>query len=168
MSLLNRSPRALLGTAVFFFVTSASALAGLIDVTPTITANGALTHYAYTIANNTADDPFVIDIPVAKGLGVVLNLTAPVGFTKAYESVLGLVSFLEDTAFFTSTPKGGFSFDSAIKPQAVQFQATVLGGVGIYNLSGPTMSAQVPEPGYLPAFLSLLVAAPLLRRRIRR
>ena len=164
---LNGSRRGL-ARAVFFFVTSVSARAGLIDVTPTITTSGAFTHYAYAIANNTASDLFLVDIPVMKGPGAIINLVAPAGFQKQYDSVLGLVSFLEDTAFFTSTPKTGFSFDSLIKPTAVTFQGTLLGAT-VFTLTGPTMSAATPEPGTLSLFaLAAVALAPLARRRIRR
>ena len=141
--------RSTLGLA---FVTLASSFAAgaTITVSPTVTGSAGSFLYAYTITNNTPDDPFVIDIPVLKSVNAVTNLTAPAGFKATFDSGLGLVAFLEDTAFFTSTPVSGFSFRSPFGPSAVLFQATTLSSSNgnVFNISGPTQSP-IPEPGYL-------------------
>jgi hypothetical protein len=133
------------------------AAAGTITVDPAVNFTNGLYHYNYAISNTTPDDVFLIDVPVPRGLATVMNLTAPVGFLTAYDSGLGLVSFLENTARFTSTPLSGFAFDSPNAPGAASFQATVLNSStgGVYTQSGPT-TAPVPEPGY-SAVLALLL-----------
>ena len=77
---------------------------------------------------------------------------------------MGLVSFLEDTAFFTSTPVSGFSFRSPYGPSGVNFKATTLSLANgtIYTVSGPTQ-APVPEPGYF-GLLAVTLAFGILSR----
>lgn len=153
---------------VLFLATASFATAASIVVAPTVTPIAGGYEYAYTITNNTPDDPFLIDIPVPADPGAITNLTAPPGFAAAFDSGLGLVSFLEDTSFFTSTPQSGFFFDSPDAPGLATFQATVLSSstADVYTISGSTI-APVPEPGYLSLCL-LPVFAWLLFRRSRR
>src|SRR5215467_13093227 len=84
-----------------------------IIVTANVTPNGGLFQYDYSIANQTADDLPVLDIAVTPHI-TIGDLTAPTGFETAYDSGLGLVSFLENTASFGSTPLSGFMFDSSV------------------------------------------------------
>jgi hypothetical protein len=133
------------------FVASAVAQAALITVTPTIAQNGALFHYNYTITNGTGLDVPVLDITVQPGTGTILDLSAATGFLTAYDPILGLVSFLENTGTFGSTAQSGFAFDSTISPQATAFTATFADGT---TASGATQGPVVPEPASL-----LLVAA---------
>ena len=128
--------------------------AGPVTVTPAVTQNGSLFHYNYSITNTTGIDVPVIDITVNKGTGVILNLVAPVGFMKAYDSNLGLVSFLEDTAAFGAMAISGFAFDSPISAKASSFAATFADGS---VMNGATL-APVPEP----ATLSLFAAGAIL------
>ena len=153
---------------VLFLATSVFATADSVVVAPTVTPITGGYEYAYIITNNTADDPFIIDIPVPADPMAVFDLTAPSGFTSAFDSGLGLVSFLENTSDFTSTPQGGFFFDSPDAPGAVMFQATVLSATtgGLYTISGPTL-APVPEPAYLSLWLLPIFACLLIRRRNR-
>lgn len=148
---------------VLFLATSVFASADSVVVTPTVTPIAGGFQYSYTITNNTPDDPFVIDIPVPADPSAIFDLTAPSGFESAFDSGLGLVSFVEDSSNFTSTPQSGFFFDSPDAPGSVMFQATVLSSTtgGLYTISGPTL-APVPEPAYislwfLTGFLGLLV-----------
>ena len=148
---------------------SSFAFGGPLTVGSTVTGSpGALT-YSYTVTNGTADDPFVIDIPVLKIPGFVTNLVAPTGFKIAFDSGLGLVSFLEDSSFFTSTPVAGFSFKSAGAPGNVSFQSTTLSSTSgnVYTLSGATL-APVPEPGYVVLTALSLLAGAVTRRRYSR
>jgi hypothetical protein len=140
---------------VLFLAASVFATADSVVVTPTVTSIAGGYEYSYTITNNTPDDPFVIDIPVPADPAAVFDLTVPSGFKSAFDSGLGLVSFVEDSSYFTSTPQSGFSFDSPVAPGSVMFQATVLSSstASLYTISGPTL-APVPEPAYLS--LSLL------------
>ena len=147
---------------------SAVATAGAIIVTPTVTPVGSLFHYDYSIANNSPDDVVLVDISVPPASGAVQNLTAPSGFLTAFDSGLGLVSFIEDTAFFGSTPLDGFAFDSFYPPGTTMFQATILNSAtgDLYTMSGPT-TAPVPEPGS-GGLLAASMLALLLRRKLRR
>jgi hypothetical protein len=150
----------------FATLTSSLATAGTVIVNPTVTGSAGSFLYSYTITNNTPDDPFVIDIPVPNRPSAVTNLIAPSGFKAAFDSGLGLVSFLEDSLFFTSAPVSGFSFTSPYGPGSVLFQATTLSSSSgnVYTISGPTM-APVPEPGYVAILAVLaLAAAPRIRR----
>jgi hypothetical protein len=156
---------------VLFLATSVVAAASTVVVSPTVTPIAGGYEYAYTITNNTPDDPFIIDIPVLADPSAIFDLTAPSGFTSAFDSGLGLVSFLEDSSNFTSTPQSGFSFDSAFAPGAVTFQATVLSSTtgGIYTISGPTLgpNAAVPEPAYVSLWLLATFAGLVIYRRNR-
>jgi hypothetical protein len=144
----------------------ALANAATVTLTSNVTANGNVYHYDYTIANGTADDAFLIDIPVLANSSIV-NLAAPAGFNTAFDSGLGLVSFLEDTAMFTATPLGGFGFDSPNAPGTVTFAASLLSEAGdIYTISGNAI-APVPEPGFLWVFALLMAVALFGRSKLR-
>jgi hypothetical protein len=158
---------------VLLLATSVFATAAQITVAPTVTPIAGGYEYAYTITNNTPDDPFIIDIPVPADPTAISNLTAPAGFTSAFDSGLGLVSFLADTNNFTSTPQSGFFFDSPDAPGSVMFQATVLSAStgDLYTISGPT-TAPVPEPAsialcLLPVVVWFLIRRPGRHRSIR-
>ena len=156
---------------VLLLATSLFATADSIVVAPTVTPIAGGYEYSYTITNNTPDDPFLIDIPVPTDPTAISGLTAPAGFTSAFDSGLGLVSFLEDSSNFTATPESGFSFDSPDAPGAVSFQATVLSSTtgGIYTISGPTIApTPTPEPAYLSLWLLLPVFACLFMHRRNR
>ena len=160
-------PGRFIGVAALLAATSLVATADPIVVSATVTTAGPLYHYAYVITNNTADDLILVDIPVPMDPMAVFDIVAPAGFTNAFDSGLGLVSFLEDSSFFTASPTGGFSFDSPDGPAASIFDGTLLGGGGLYDLKGPTTSpAMVPEPGYaLVCAIALGALAALLHRR---
>lgn len=119
-----------------------------VTVSPVVTLSGSLFHYNYTITNGTGLDVPVIDINVARGTGIISNLTAPVGFLTAYDSNLGLVSFLENTALFGAAPLSGFAFDSPLPARASSFTATFADGS---VMSGATL-APVPEPTAISLF----------------
>ena len=136
-----------------------------VTVTPVVTTIGALFHYNYTITNGTGLDVPIIDINVARGTGIILNLVAPVGFLTAYDSSLGLVSFLENTALFGSAPLSGFAFDSAISSRSTTFASTFADGS---VMTGATSGPVVPEPttltlitaGFILLALYRLIAQP--------
>ena len=133
----------------------------------TLLGNG-LYHYDYSITNTSADDLFDVDIQVMPGAGVVTNVSAPVGFMTAYDSGLGLVSYLEDTSLFTAAPLSGFTYDSGLAPMTSTFNANFapLAG-GITTTTGSTVAA-VPEPGSIALFASMGAVAGFAARRKRR
>jgi hypothetical protein len=144
-----------------------------IIVTPTVTLVSGLYHYNYSITNNTASDLFQLDIGVATDTAaktqVIRNLGAPAGFVAANDSGLGIVSFLEDTGTFSSTPQNGFVFDSPIAPAGSTFTgnlapSTTSGGP-ITTQSGNTRAPVTPEPGSLAAFGALTASGIFAARR---
>ena len=144
-------------------------------VTPIVTFSSGLYHYDYSISNTSASDLFDLDISVptdaAAKTQVIRNLMAPAGFVAANDSVLGLVSFLEDTSTFTATPKNGFTFDSPFSPGAALFTANLSPpSGGIVTLNGRTSApVATPEPGSLAAFGALTASGLLaIRRKSRR
>jgi hypothetical protein len=148
----------------------ASGLAYSSDVTmtPTVMSSGGLYDYAYSISYTGTDDAFLIDISVPADPAAILNLTAAPGFNDQFDSVNGLVSFLENTSTFTASPTAGFSFDSPFGPGNVMFDASVVdSSLNIYDITGLTTGpVPAPEPNYLYllAFLAPLVV--LMKRRI--
>ncbi len=171
-SLLTKNRAWRLAAAALIAVAGASATT--VTVSPSVTKIPGGYNYSYTISETitaaTGDDVFLIDIPVVADPSAVTDLTAPAGFTTAFDSGLGLVSFLEDTSSFDSTPLGGFSFDSPFSPGTVAFDASVLSSTtgDIYDVSGVTTSpAPSPEPSYAFLFVCLAPAI-LLYRQVRR
>ncbi len=160
--------------AVLLLLTSTLASAASITVAPTVTPASGLYQYAYSITNSTPDDAFLIDIQVPKDPSAVSNLAAPAGFKAAFDSGLGLVSFLEDTSFFGATPTSGFSFNSPDAPGSAGFQATLVAAASgsLYTISGSTVApaplASVPEPEYPMLLGTGLMVFAVIGRRIRR
>ncbi len=136
---------------------------GTITVTDVVTPIGPLFQYDYTVADGTGQLA-VLDIGVTPGIPIS-GLTGPGGpadFEAAYDSVLGLVSFLENGAAFTASPEPGFIFDSPVAPGAGTFGVTLFdGNTGSGKVQGPV----VPEPSLLP--LCALGGAALLFWRKR-
>ena len=136
---------------------------GNITVTDVVTRIGPLFQYDYTVADGTGQLA-VLDIGVTPGIAIS-GLTGPGGpadFETAYDSVLGLVSFLENGSVFSSSPESGFIFDSTVPPGASTFGVTLFDGTtGSGSVQGPV----VPEPSLLP--LCALGGAALLFWRKR-
>lgn len=141
---------------LFSVIGCAAAYGAPIIVTPAVTTVGSLFHYNYTITNPTGLELAVLDITVARGAGTIQNLVVPVGFSKQFDSVLGLVSFLEDTSTFGATPISGFMFDSPFAPRATSFNGTLLdANFNLSNMGGTTQGPAVPEPGYFPVLSAI-------------
>jgi PEP-CTERM motif-containing protein len=142
--------------------------AGTVDVSALVTPEGPLFQYDYTVTNNdpTVDDLPVLDIAVTPGISIT-DLTAPSGFETAYDSVLGLVSFLENTQSFGTAPISGFMFDSSVAPAATTFTANLLdlNTFEIVTQSGSTQGPVVPEPSSLAACAVGGLALVFWRRR---
>lgn len=139
---------------------------GEISVTAVVTLSGSLYTYDYTVADATGLLA-VLDIAVTPGISIT-NIQAPGGasaFETAYDSGLGLVSFLENNAVFTDAPEAGFTFESPVAPGASSFDVTLFDGTtGSGSVEGPLVSS-VPEPGSW--MLCALAGAVLLSSRKR-
>lgn len=169
MQLLQKKKWALPISLILF---SAVMQGGPITVTPTVTANGALFHYDYSIGNGTGNDLAVLDLMVTPGAGTIQGLSAPAGFQFAYDPVLGLVSFLEDAGTFGTTSISGFAFNSPFQPRATTFTGTLLDAnfnvsTMTGSTSGPLAGPAVPEPTYLPLMALGATAFWLVYRRTR-
>jgi hypothetical protein len=144
------------------FLAIAISQAGDVTVTPVVTPEGGgLFDYDYTITNETGNDLPVLDISVTPGL-TIQDLQAPAGFLTAYDSGLGLVSFLEDTGAFGPTPLSGFEFDSSVPPGPTTFTATFFDGS---TTTGTTQGPVVPEPASFTLFAAGGAVMLFLRRR---
>jgi hypothetical protein len=123
-----------------------------VAVTP---IGGGLFQYDYTIADGTGE-LFDLDIPITPGT-VITGLTAPGAdsptspFNSAYDSVLGLASFIQNQRMFTGTPESGFIFDSPTGPRTrFHRESATDSGIGIQtgHTTGPIAFA-TPEPSSL-------------------
>ncbi len=170
MHTIKRLCLQLLPGVVLLAASSGLASANLITVAPTVTGSAGSFTYAYAISSSGADDTFLIDISVPKG-GIISNIMTPTGFKSAYDSGLGIVSFLENTNYFSSTPLSGFSFLSPSGPGTVSFQASTLSAVtgNIITSSGATLApvsaAATPEPGYA-GLLGLIALFAIVRTTV--
>jgi hypothetical protein len=149
--MLRLAKRRLTPVVVLLLVCSGWAVADPVTVSATVTPNGASFDYDYTVTNLTGFDLPVLDIVVRAGT-TISSLSAPAGFLSAYDSGLGLVSFLEDSNVFGSIPLSGFMFDSPVPPGPTTFTANLLdANANLITSSGPTTGpAVVPEPGFAP------------------
>jgi hypothetical protein len=154
-----------LRTLALSLIAAAMAQAGTVNVS--VTPGSDMFQYNYSIADGTGELA-VLDIAVTPGTAIT-SITAPGGngpsspSNTAYDSVLGLVSFIENQGVFTATPESGFSFDSPVAPGPGTLNATLFdGGTQRGSVRGPVQSV-APEP----ASLALLVpgAAFLFCRR---
>ncbi len=140
-------------------------------VTPTVTTNGSLFNYSYSVTNLTATDLLVVNL---NGLpqvdGAITNLTAPTGFIFApYDPGVGIASFLANDVNFTPGDTiGGFSFTSAFAPSTVSFDTLDLNGDATTGTTLAPTAAPVPEASTLVSLgagLLLLTAFTAVRRR---
>lgn len=165
-----------LGAALILTLGTLSAAKAQVIVNPAVTFASGLYHYNYSITNNTGTDLFELDINVpsdaAAGTQVIRNLTAPVGFIAANDSVSGIVSFLEDTGTFSTAPQNGFVFDSPLGAGASYFTANLAPatpGGPIPTQVGSTRAPVTPEPGSLAVFSALaLTGLAAVRRKSHR
>lgn len=152
-------------------IPGSAALADPIVVSATVTPSGSLFYYDYTVTNNSSSDLFLLDIAVTPG-SIITGRVTPTGFVSAYDSGLGLVSFLEDTLSFGTTAIDGFAFYSPVAPGPTTFTASLLlattGEIGTLSGStiGPTASAGVAEPETDCLLAVGLFALVLSRRKI--
>ena len=136
------------------------------------TTNGTLFNYSYSVTNlSTSGQDFpVITFAAPSTPGGLTNLMAPTGFQISFDPGVpggGLVSFLEDSKSFSSTP-AVFSFTSTFAPTLSPFQAIGFDAVGNSITSSGTVFAPVPEASTmvsLGAGVLLLTFCAVRRRR---
>ncbi len=137
------------------------------------TTTGALFNYSYSVTNaSLTQDFYAINIAAPSLPGGLTDLMAPTGFKIAFDPNVpggGLVTFLEDTQMFSSTP-AVFSFDSAFGPTVAQFGADGIDGSGnSITSSGAVLAPQpVPEASTLVSLgagVLLLTFCAVRRRR---
>ena len=143
-------------------------LAQVPTVTPAVTFSGGLYHYNYSITNNSSNDLFDVSLHVQAGPGIILNLSAPVGYQSAYDSGLGLVDFLEDSSTFaTGTPVSGFTFDSRLQPGLNQIDGFTVDSNGNIITNSFTGTTVVPEPGTFALLGAAVTAGAMAMRRMK-
>jgi hypothetical protein len=151
-------------------ISTAGVSADTITVTPAVTPDGPNFDYDYSISNATGLDLPVLDIVVAPGT-LISGLAAPSGFQSAYDPVLGLVSFLEDSDVFGPSAISGFDFSSPLRPTATMFNATLLdANFNVILMSSPTIGpagSVVPEPGMSNFLMAGFCVLILLRWAVR-
>lgn len=114
------------------------------------TTNGTLFNYSYSVTNSsmTGQDFPVITFAAPSLAGGLTSLLAPTGFKISFDPGVpggGLVSFLEDSQMFSSTP-AVFSFTSAFGPTVLPFQAVGFDSSGNGITSSGTVLAPQPVP----------------------
>lgn len=136
-------------------------------LTPTITSSNGVYTYDYSIMNQTSSDLALVNLYVPTGVDQIWNLMAPTGFLGAYDTGLGIVTFLSDSSTLSSGFNGdGFSFQTNDAPGIINTSAlTLTGQTFVGTASGP-----VPEPGSmaLMAGAGSLFAFSCLRTRRKR
>ena len=136
-------------------------------LSPSITSSNGVYTYDYSIWNNTSSDLALVNLYVPVGVDQIMNLMTPAGFLGAYDSGLGIVTFLSDTSTITSDFHGdGFSFQSNDAPGTISTSALTING---QTLQGTT-TGPVPEPGSLAmlAGVGSVLAGSCLRSRSKR
>jgi len=170
-------PLALAGALGALF--SAGAARAQVTIVPTVTPNGALFNYSYSVTNSTANDVIVVNLnnlPMVSG--ALTNLTAPMGFQTTFDPGVGIASFLPALGstqdFMPGSITSGFSFSSAFGPGTVGFGAEdITGGMLTGTTLAPAVPAApaVPEPSTLislGAGVLLLTFCVVRRRRAAR
>ena len=136
------------------------------------TTDGTLFNYSYSVTNaSLTQDFYAINIAAPSLAGGLTSLSAPTGFKIAFDPGVpggGLVTFLEDSQTFSSTP-AVFSFSSAFGPTVTQFGAVGIDGSGnSLTASGTVIAPQpVPEASTLVSLGAgvLLLTFSVVRRR---
>lgn len=163
-------PLALAGALGALF--SAGVARAQVTVVPTVTPNGALFNYSYTVTNSNAVDLAVVNINgLPQAASAATDLMAPTGFQISFDpgnsnSAFGIVSFLGD--FTPGSVISGFSFNSAFAPGAASFD-TVDNNGG--TSTGTTLAPVVPEANTLVSLgagVLLLTFCAVRRRRVAR
>ncbi len=149
---LHRSTT-LLASALALLALPGLASADDVQITPTVTFDGSLYTYHYSVVNNAPETLAIVSFatyPLPDAL-TLDPTTFPTGFDIAFDPGVGLVSFLEDSdpntpgAFDPGTTVSGFTFTSAFAPNGSPFEALDVAG---NTFTGTTLAPNAtPEPG---------------------
>jgi hypothetical protein len=141
---------------------------GSVTVTDAVTQIGSLWQYDFTVADDSLAGLAVLDIEVTPGIGITsLTTPGPAGsFSTAYDSVLGLVSFLPNDSAFAATPTSGFAFDSTVAPAPDAFGVTLFDGAAQTSAKGAIQGPIAPEPSSIVLSALGLCAALVFQRRL--
>jgi len=139
---------ALAGALCALLSSGAAHAQGTVSVTPTVTNNGTLFLYSYSVTNATSNELAIVSFASLVGSDVT-NTAAPTGFFTSYDSGNGLISFAPDQSgtgtFAPNSTVSGFTFNSPFAATPVQFSALDTSG---NTITGTTL-APAPEPGAL-------------------
>ncbi len=132
-----------------------------LNVTSSVSGNGPLFVYSYTVMNTSVPDLLSVTLTTPAQAGAVQSLTTPSGFSVFFDAGIGLVDFVADTrAFSIGSSISGFTLQSPFQLGAAPFSALSLDAnqnpIVTTGVVSPAASP-VPEPGAFG-----LVAASLL------
>lgn len=119
---------------------------------------GGKFHWDFSVTNTGPTDFVIVSLDTAPMFDPFIDgsLTTPSGFLAAYDEMLGIVDFLEDSMTFAAgTTAEFFSFDAGVGPIASFFDVFTAIDLNGGIVQGPV---GVPEP----MTLSLLAAGGLL------
>lgn len=144
-----------------------------VTVTPTVTANGTLFEYSYSVFNGAPSELADISFETGARGNEITNTTAPAGFFTTYDGGNGFVSFDPDSDSATPsfTPGGTvapFTFTSLLGPSQVQFSALDVDGNSYVGMTLAPSIAATPEPSAPLIFGAGALGLALLGARRRR
>ncbi len=107
-------------------------LPGLLSATPvtvtsSVSANGPLYVFDFTVTDNSLPNLLSITLTVPSQASAVQNLVAPAGFFADFDPGVGLVDFVSDTSSFSiGTPVTGWILQSPFQLGSVSFSTLSL------------------------------------------
>lgn len=143
-----------------------------VTVTPTVTSNGALFDYSYSVFNGAPSEIGVISFQTLDNVQAVTSPAAPPGFLTSFDDGNGFISFGQDTdpdtsqSFAPDSTVAPFTFTSRFAPGQVAFEAFDVDG---NRYVGTTLApAAAPEPNALLVFGTGVLGLSLIAARRRR
>ena len=139
-----------------------------VDVHGTYSFASNIYSYSFTVVNNTADDVLLVTARLPDRTFVVMNPSAPTGFSLNYSEADGnsngvpdaYLDFLADDIFAPGTTTGPFTFDTSTPEFGFVFEGL--------NSTGDSVTGNVtvaPEPATLALLLPGLMSAGIAIRR---
>ena len=156
--------------AFFAFLLPCAVSAAPLAVTSSVSGNGPLFLYSYTVINSSLPDLLSVTLTTPAQGSAVQNLTAPSGFSAFFDAGIGLVDFVADTSSFSiGSSISGFTLQSPFQLGSVPFSALSLDANQNPVVTTGTVSPSaslVPEPSALGLVaVSLLSAFAVYRRK---